>query len=295
MKLGASVGLGCCVLVGIAAFTRPAAAQTAPEPGCTYRCGTSVREIRSGGYFAAHGSALGVLALATLITGNAFPASPPAVRAVAPPARSVADATLALEVVLPAPALLSTMNNGETFDAVFTYAQVLTTSELADHALRKVGLDSSASFAFGAAVSSAYLFDQTNRVDWRVQGAFWGVQLGLATSNMMLNVRGGRSKLLPSLLGASIGSGLAVLAQLVHGGQDRLIPSAVIGLDERNPQRHHDLTDHVWVASLVGIAAGVAIPLTLLPPAHFDPNLDYEVVPTAFGVDGGGLMFRGKL
>jgi hypothetical protein len=282
--------LGCGVTL---AHARRAEAQVPPEPLCALPCDRSVRSARSAEYFAIHGSMLASLALGSFITGNLFPEPAPRIRAVAPSAAPLADALLLLEVTLPVPALLTTMENGEAFDAAFSYGQSLALSGVTDHVLRGPKLHSSATTAFAAAVTSSYLFDQADPVDLRIRGAFWGIQLGLAAANATLDVRAGRSRWAGALVGGTLGVGIGLLTQVAHGGS--LKPSPLLVFDERNHERSHDARDHVWALSAAGVAAGIVLPLVFVPRAERDPNLEYQVIPTAIGTDGAGVLVQGKL
>lgn len=281
---------------GLALGTASAQAQTAIaiERGVDTCANRSVCGARERDYFLAHGSATATLALGALITGNAFPASSPRVAADVAPALGLADATLTLELASPVPAVLVSMNTSESFDALLTYTQVLFAAQLVDHVLRTAKLDASTTLAFSAAVSSAYLFDQSRAVGLHMQGAFWGLQLGLATANATLNVRGGRSGVGGTLLGAGLGIGLGVLAQELHShwSSQAIVPSPLALYADRNDAaRYHDNRDRVWALSVLGIGGGFALSM-LAPRAVRDPNLDIKVVPAPYGAS---LMVGGKL
>jgi hypothetical protein len=263
----------------------------------------SVCGSRAAPYVGGHLVLLAGAGALAAITSNAIDAVPPAVPLVTSSTLGIADSVQTLELVLPVPVLALSMRQGEFFDATIGYGQVLLLSMTANHSLRRLfggAFESPAFVGFAAAVSSAYLLDQRTEpvetndeyerqdVDLRVRGAFWGVQLSLATANSILSVRGGRSHWVSPLVGAALGTGIAVGMQAAHACSfEHLAPSAL-----NVPSADWG----VWVFNFAALGAGVGLPF-LADSAERDENLDidYKLQPMNYGPGSVGLALTGKL
>lgn len=289
------------LLGGLTCFTETASAQTADPAqaeACEHRSVCTSRRPR---YIALHATGVGVLALAALITNNAFDPPAPVDRDVAPTTLGMADAFLTLEMSLPLPALAIPMRREELFDASLMYSQAALLGFAANNVLRRFEINSSATVGFAAAMTSAYLLDQRrypddppvgykrHDLDVRVRGSFWGLQFGLATANAVLDARGGRSHIYSEFIGAGVGMIIGVTAQAVHCESNHhrcFEPSfyTASGGDSR----------FLWLTNLGLLGLGASLPF-LAPASKDDPNLHYQLAPLSFGPDSIGIGLQGNL
>jgi hypothetical protein len=283
---------GAACVASVVAARPAAAAEAKPFDDCGKR---SVCSVRSGEYVAAHAAGAGALALAAIITDNAFDPKVPRVTPVLPTMSAAADSLLVLELGLPLSVYAATMRTPELGDALLSYAQTGGAALVVNHLLRPARLNSSALAAFSMAVTSSYLLDQRHMgmmadgpdkprasVDIRVRGTFWGLQLSLASANGILAARSGRSSFFGVILGAGLGVGLGYLNQVVHRGAT--IPSFM--------EAEGDDAFFVWGANVSLLALGVVLPWFPRAPAD-DSLLRYTITVEPLGPGAAGPSLHG--
>lgn len=287
---------GGVLALGVFMTATPRALAAEATEGCRSR---SVCDSRPAEYIGGHALATGLLAVAAVVTDNAFDPKLPRVTPGNRELEAAANGVLGLELTLPLAAYLATMRTPEIGDASLSYAQSVLLAMTLNHPLRRARLHSSALVGFSAAVTSSFLLEQRRppdewggygdarpSVDVRVRGIFWGLQLSLASANAILAVRSERSSWLGAGVGSVLGVGIGLLTEVVH--RERLEgpkPSFLAVHDKKDARL-------VWATNLTLLALGLGLPWLPSSPAD-DPVLRYTIGPAALGPGAAGAALQG--